>query len=142
MSSQKQLIGVLLLACVQFAAAQSMDRNWEMKLSQPKYRDNRFRMFQVPMPDGLKLSAAVWIPEPGNGAQFPTILAATPYNKLAAGHIQKATFFVPRGYAYVAYDIRGRYDSEGQAYLYGDSDGNALNVMQAWITSQQWSSGT
>lgn len=141
MARWKQFLGMFLLACVQFATAQSMDPDWEMKLSQPKYQDIRFRMYQVAMPDGVKLGVAVWSPEPNTGEKLPAILVATPYNKLIPRNIEDAQYFVPRGYVYVAYDLRGRYDSEGQAYLYGEYDGKDLNVMQSWVASQSWSSG-
>ena len=92
------------------------------------------------MPDGTKIGVAVWTPDV-QGQKFPTILIATPYNKLRDTNIADAEFFVDRGYAYVAYDLRGRYDSEGEAYLYGEQDGADLNVMQSWVAQQPWSTG-
>jgi putative CocE/NonD family hydrolase len=131
---------VTFLVCVPQLMGQGPNPEWRVKLSQPQYEDIRFRMYQVPMPDGTKIGVAVWTPDV-EGQKFPTILIATPYNKLSDADIIDAGFFVPRGYAYVAYDLRGRYDSEGEAYLYGAQDGADLNVMQSWVAQQPWSTG-
>lgn len=132
---------LILLLCAQQMAGQAADPLWRQKLSPFKYTDSRFRMYQVAMPDGINLSVAVWLPEPSGGEKFPAILVATPYNKLSDLLIGDADFFVPRGYAFVTYDIRGRYDSDGRSYLYGENDGKDLNMVQSWIAKQPWSSG-
>jgi len=119
-------------------AARAAD--WRDGLSKPSYPNILFRMVQIPMPDGVKLSAAIWRPEV-EGERFPVVLAATPYNKLRERHIEDAQFFAQRGYVYISYDLRGRYDSEGSAYLYGPKDGEDLSVVQSWIGAQPWSSG-
>src|SRR6202035_778792 len=123
----KARLTVLLLCTVIWsgardAAGQSRDTSWEDTLSKQNYPAIKFRMYQIAMPDGVKLSAAVWTPEV-NDQKFPVILIATPYNKLDEDNIAAAVFFARRGYAFVAYDLRGRYDSEGYAYLYGEQDG-------------------
>jgi putative CocE/NonD family hydrolase len=142
MGLQKRFfLGMFLLLAVSLPMiGQAVDPSWRTKLSQPSNSDTRFRMYQVPMSDGVKLGVAVWTPDVQN-QKFPTILVASPYNKLRDGFIEDAAFFVPRGYAYVTYDLRGRYDSEGQAYLYGEYDGKDLNEMQTWIGKQPWSNG-
>ena len=92
------------------------------------------------MPDGIKLSAAVWRPDTV-AEKYPVILVATPYNKLGSGIIADARFFATRGYVYISYDLRGRYDSDGKSYLYGPKDGADLNAMQTWAANQPWSTG-
>jgi putative CocE/NonD family hydrolase len=134
------LLCVVILLGGTNAASQSRDSSWVDSLSKQVYPFVEFRMYQIAMPDGVKLSAAVWTPEL-EGTKFPVIMIATPYNKLDADNIAAATFFAQRGYAFVAYDLRGRYDSEGYAYLYGEQDGKDLNAMQTWIAEQPWSSG-
>ncbi|HXN21698.1 MAG TPA: CocE/NonD family hydrolase [Candidatus Dormibacteraeota bacterium] len=133
------VLAVLLLA-LGSASAQTFMNDWQDKLSKPTYPNTRFQFFEVPMPDGVKLAVAVWRPYV-EGKKFPVILIATPYNKLSEVNMQDAVYFVPRGYVYVAYDLRGRYDSEGYAYLYGPQDGKDLNVMQSWVAHQPWSDG-
>jgi putative CocE/NonD family hydrolase len=131
---------VVLLLVASSALAQTFMNDWQDKLSKPIYSNIRFQMFEVPMPDGVRLSAAVWRPD-AEGKKFPVIMIATPYNKLRQSNIDDAKYFVPRGYVYVAYDIRGRYDSQGQAYLYGPLDGKDLSVMQTWVAHLPWSDG-
>src|SRR5437879_220883 len=69
---------------VEFATAQSQDLHWRDKLSPATYTEGKFRMYQVSMPDGIKISAAVWTPDVAD-KKFPVIMIATPYNKLAEG---------------------------------------------------------
>jgi putative CocE/NonD family hydrolase len=126
------------------SSVQSQDPSWHDKLSAITYSEVTFRMYQVPMSDGVRLSAAVWTPDV-EGKKFPVVMIATPYNKLAEEEgynvPEMAKFYVHRGYAFIAYDLRGRYDSEGQAYLYGPQDGEDLNAMQTWAAEQPWSIG-
>lgn len=132
----------LVIACGMSmpAVAQDLESAWKDRLSKPTYSQVRFQMYQVSMPDGVKLSAVVWRPDV-EAEKFPVIMIASPYNKITDRSIDGAKYFVPRGYAYVSYDIRGRYDSEGHAYLYGPQDGKDLNVMQSWAAHQAWSNG-
>jgi hypothetical protein len=131
-------IAVVLLLTITVAHATT--RDWHDLLSKPVYSDIRFRLYQVPMSDGVKLSVAIWRPDVP-GKRFPVIMMATPYNKLAEPNIEDAQFFAARGYVYMTYDLRGRYDSEGHAYLYGPADGRDLNEMQTWAGTQAWSTG-
>jgi putative CocE/NonD family hydrolase len=133
---------ILLCAfvCILEFALPVKSADWQDSLSKPTYQHIRFRMTQVAMPDGVKLSAAIWRPE-GDAQKFPVVLVATPYNKLDERLIADAQFYAQRGYAYVSYDLRGRYDSEGTAYLYGHKDGEDLDVVYNWIAAQPWSSG-
>ena len=92
----------------------------------------------VPMRDGVRLSANVFLPV-GTRAALPAILVRTPYGKGAdiTPHHQA---FVEHGYAVVVQDVRGRYDSEGAlpAAHAGSHDGDdTLN----WIARQPWSDG-
>ena len=59
-------------------------------------------------------------------------MIATPYNKLAPRYVEQGVYFAHHGYAYVAYDKRGRYDSDGEVSRYGPKDGEDLNAMQDW----------
>jgi len=91
----------------------------------------------VPMQDGVRLSANVFLP--GETGRFPTILVRTPYNK---GEDLLANFrsFLEHGYAMVVEDARGRNESEGVFDPFGQEpkDGNdTLN----WIARQPWSDG-
>ena len=54
------VVCLLFLALgVQQAGAQAQDPDWQDKLSKRTYAEVKFRMHQVEMPDGIKLSAAI-----------------------------------------------------------------------------------
>ena len=91
----------------------------------------------VPMRDGVKLSADIYLPA-GKGP-WPVVLIRTPYDK-AARVKTMAPYFVARGYAFVAQDLRGRYASGGHWSFTGvdAKDGYDTTV---WIGAQPWSNG-
>ena len=91
----------------------------------------------VPMQDGIRLSANVFLP--AETGRFPTILVRTPYNK-GEDLLPNFRSFLEHGYAMVVEDARGRYESEGVFNPLGQEpkDGNdTLN----WIARQPWSDG-
>jgi hypothetical protein len=70
----------------------------------------------IPMRDGTKLAADVYIPDsPG---PYPIVLERTPYNKENATMIwtNTHTYLAERGYMVVIQDTRGRFESEGVWY--------------------------
>jgi uncharacterized protein len=92
---------------------------------------------QIPMRDGVRLAANVFLPADHSGP-LPVILERTPYNKGAEGTNYQT--FVDHGYAVVVEDVRGRYGSEGafDALRQEPADGDdTLN----WIARQSWSDG-
>src|SRR4030042_1446229 len=95
----------------------------------------------VPMRDGVKLATDIHVPE-GEGP-CPTILVMTPYSRKAVGGFAGET--IRRGYALVAQDFRGRFDSEGEdspVFLscgWGEHQDGYDTV--EWIAAQKWSNG-
>ena len=94
------------------------DPAWVSKLSQPQYEiEFEFNVKKVPMRDGVMLAANIWRPKAEG--KFPIIYMHTPYDKSnKTFSIQRAKYFVPRGYVVVAIDCRGRYDSDGVPYFF------------------------
>ena len=97
---------------------------------------------QIPMRDGIYLSAAVWLPSPAK--KFPAILIRTPYNKSRRWHrthdvLNFIQYFCSRGYAVIYQDVRGRGDSEGE-FLDGDEGEDGCDTID-WILKQKWSNG-
>ena len=89
------------------------------------------------MRDGVRLSANIFLPSEYGRA--PAILERTPYGK-GADITPNYRAFVEHGYAVVAQDVRGRYESEGvfQPLRQEGPDGDdTLN----WIGRQPWSNG-
>ena len=66
----------------------------------------------VPMRDGVRLSADVYLPS--TGGPFPALLLRTIYDNQEPRYIRWTRRFVEAGYAVVLQDCRGRHDSEGQ----------------------------
>ena len=95
----------------------------------------------VPMRDGVKLAADVYLPAAGRAPvdrKLPTILERRPYNK--DGCRRSGLYYAARGYAFVAQDTRGRYKSEGVWHMLTD-DGRDGYDTAAWISKQPWSDG-
>jgi putative CocE/NonD family hydrolase len=92
----------------------------------------------IPMRDGVKLAADVWLPEaPG---RYPVLLARTPYMKTGLGLSQWARYFASRGYVFAVQDTRGRGDSEG-AFEFFFADGKDGHDTIEWLAAQPWSNG-
>jgi predicted acyl esterase len=91
----------------------------------------------VPMRDGVRLSANIFLP--AEHAHLPAILVRTPYGK-GSGIIPGYQTFVDHGYAVIVEDVRGRYESEGdfEPVTQEPQDGDdTIN----WIVRQPWSNG-
>ena len=95
----------------------------------------------IPMRDGVRLATDVHLPARDGVAakgRFPAILERTPYNKDESDFW--ARVFVPRGYVFVAQDVRGRFHSEGHWRPLHD-DGHDGYDTARWIGAQPWSDG-
>jgi len=92
----------------------------------------------VVMRDGVKLYADVYRPvDPG---KFPVLIVRTPYGKQRDGIHESLIGFAQRGYAAVAQDTRGRFESEGKwdPFRYEAEDG--YDTIE-WAAKQPWSNG-
>ena len=95
----------------------------------------------VPMRDGVKLSTDVFLPE-GEGP-WPAVLTMTPYNKNNfAGMAREIT---RRGFALIAQDIRGRFESKGADCPVFSHNGwgeiqDGYDTVE-WIAGQKWCNG-
>ena len=95
----------------------------------------------VAMRDGTKLATDVYLPAQDGEShveKLPVILTRTPYNKSGARSFGQ--YFAKHGYAFVAQDTRGRYDSEGVWHWLTD-DGRDGADCAAWIAQQPWANG-
>jgi len=92
----------------------------------------------VPMRDGVRLSTDVYLPR-GQGP-FPVILTRLPYGKQEYYCYIPAIgrFWAHRGYAYVAQDVRGKFDSEGVFDPFVHEMDDAYDTLE-WISQQPWS---
>jgi uncharacterized protein len=108
----------------------------------PAYEVALLKSVMIPMRDGVKLATDIYFPVRNSApaGKFPALLERTPYNKdrNAAG---VANFFVPRGYAVIYQDVRGRYQSEGHWVPIRDDPNDGFDTAR-WILTQPWSDGT
>ncbi len=90
----------------------------------------------VPAADGTPLATDVYLPV-GSGP-WPVVLIRTPYGK--TGLRETCLALDAFGYACVAQDCRGRFDSGGEDTVFRDdrSDGHAT---LDWIAAQPWCDG-
>jgi putative CocE/NonD family hydrolase len=97
----------------------------------------------VPLRDGTRLAARLWLPE---GGPAPTILEYIPYRKRDGTRGRDDPmhgYFAAQGYAVIRVDMRGSGESDGlldDEYIKLEQD-DALEVID-WLTKQSWCDGT
>ncbi len=100
----------------------------------------------IPMPDGVRLHARLWLPEDaGDSSRVPALLEYLPYRKddwTAARDHERHPWYAGHGYASIRVDIRGTGDSEG-VYTdeYSESELSDGEAVLDWIAAQPWSTG-
>jgi hypothetical protein len=99
----------------------------------------------IPMPDGCRLAARIWMPVDAEDKPVPAILEYLPYRKrdgTAGRDALTHPYFAGHGYACVRVDMRGNGESEGlmfDEYAPQEQD-DALAVIE-WLAAQPWSTG-
>jgi len=104
-----------------------------------------FENVWIPMPDGCRLAARIWMPVGAETSPVPAILEYIPYRK--RDHTRERDepmhrYFAGHGYAAVRVDLRGTGESEGlllDEYLERERE-DALEVIR-WIAAQPWCDG-
>ena len=100
----------------------------------------------IPLSDGTRLAARIWLPKDAGDNPVPAILEYLPYRRHDGTAVRDALthpYFAGHGYASVRVDMRGSGDSEGVLlgeYLKQEQD-DALEIIE-WITAQPWCAGT
>jgi predicted acyl esterase len=99
----------------------------------------------IPLRDGTRLAARIWLPEDAERNPVPAILEYLPYRKRDGTYERDSLthpYLAGHGYAGVRVDIRGSGDSDGlltDEYALQEQD-DALEVI-AWLAGQPWCSG-
>jgi putative CocE/NonD family hydrolase len=100
----------------------------------------------IPLSDGCRLAARIWLPEDALGNPVPALLEYIPYRKddsTAEGDSRRHAYLAGHGYGSVRVDMRGSGDSDGileDEYLPLEQD-DACEVI-AWLAEQQWCTGS
>jgi putative CocE/NonD family hydrolase len=99
----------------------------------------------IPLLDGARLAARMWLPVEAERRPVPAILEYLPYRKndfTALRDSIRHPYFAGHGYACIRVDMRGSGDSDGilyDEYLPQEQD-DALEVLR-WIAAQPWCTG-
>jgi uncharacterized protein len=99
----------------------------------------------IPMPDGVRLAARVWLPEHAAERRVPAILELIPYRRRDSTRARDDAmhgYFAGHGYACLRVDLRGSGDSEGvlaDEYLQRELDDGVAVI--DWISRQPWCDG-
>nr|WP_205518763.1 CocE/NonD family hydrolase [Pseudotabrizicola algicola] len=99
----------------------------------------------IVMPDGVRLSARVWMPEDAEAQPVPAVLEYIPYRK-RDGTLPRDELMHPyvagHGYACVRVDMRGNGDSEGlMADEYTAQELQDACDVIGWLAAQPWCNG-
>jgi hypothetical protein len=99
----------------------------------------------IPMRDGTRLAARLWLPDDAEQTPVPALLEYLPYRKrdgTAERDSRTHPWYAAHGYASVRVDIRGSGESEGvltDEYSQQELD-DGVDVI-AWLATQPWCSG-
>jgi hypothetical protein len=99
----------------------------------------------IPLADGTRLAAKLWLPQDAERDPVPALLEYLPYRKRDGTRRRDQpmhAWFAGHGYACARVDIRGTGDSEGicQDEYLPLEQADALEVI-AWLAAQPWCSG-
>jgi len=125
------VLSLLWIVCLSFVSAETL-------ISRPEYTVKMKLGVMVPMRDGVKLAADLYLPDAEG--KFPAILIRTPYNNSTPRYDRYGKFYASRGYVLVTQDCRGRYDSEGIFNPFVEEDFDGYDTVE-WIARQPWSNG-
>jgi uncharacterized protein len=99
----------------------------------------------IPLADGCRLAARMWLPADAESDPVPAILEYIPYRKTDGTALRDAPrhpYVAGHGYASVRVDMRGSGESDGilrDEYLKQEHD-DALEVLR-WLAAQPWCTG-
>lgn len=113
---------------------------WYAGLPAPRYSVKLRQDIKIPMRDGIKLSADLYIPDAEG--KYPVILVRTMYGKRTANQKYSliASVFASQGYVAVVQDVRGKFDSEGEFYPYVNEANDGYDTIE-WAGTQSFSTG-
>lgn len=99
----------------------------------------------IPMPDGARLAARVWLPVDAETSPVPALFEFIPYRKSDGTAIRdalRAPYYAGHGYAVLRVDMRGSGDSDGVLFdEYTAQEHDDAIACIAWIARQPWCDG-
>ena len=134
MTIQRFLLALTLVGSVARSTAEAQ-RPDAGKYSPARFKVIENRSLMIPMRDGIRISIDLYRPD--SAGAHPAILSITPYDN--GGLRTRARWFAQRGYAVVAMDSRGRFDSEGEWDPFTPNHKTDGYDAVEWIARQPWS---
>jgi predicted acyl esterase len=138
---------LLLSLCTLLTVASTIGiQTTEAKSASPPTCDIEIREVWIPMPDGIRLAADLFVPKGGKpGERFPVLWEYYPYRKDEdrGYNYSMYSYFVQRGYVVARVDIRGTGSSEGTLveYEYSEQEQRDAEVVIEWLSKQPFSTG-
>ena len=100
----------------------------------------------IPLPDGTRLAARLWLPAGAAHSPVPALLEYLPYRKrdfMRSRDGPMHHYFAGHGYASVRVDIRGAGDSDGLTLdEYTELEHDDAIAVIAWLAAQPWCDGS
>jgi len=100
----------------------------------------------IPLPDGARLSAHLWLPPGADAAPVPAIVEVSPYRHEDHTRRRDAVrhpYFAEHGYASLRVDIRGSGASGGVLLdEYTEQEQEDVCAALEWVASQPWCTGS
>src|SRR5947207_5140755 len=100
----------------------------------------------IPLPDGTRLAARMWLPADAVHRPVPALLEYLPYRKrdfVRGRDGPMHHYFAGHGYASIRVDIRGAGDSEGLIFdEYSEREHDDAIAVIAWLATQPWCNGS
>jgi len=127
------------------AAETNMQENTAGLVTEFQHQVREIEHSWIVMPDGVRLSARMWMPVDAESNPVPAILEYIPYRKRDGTRVRddcRHRYWAGHGYACVRLDIRGSGDSEGlitDEYPKSEQDDAVAAI--AWIAEQPWCTG-
>ena len=104
------------------------------------------REVRIPMPDGVRLAATLYLPPDADETPVPVVLEYLPYRKddSASRNLELNSYLTRRGIAGARVDIRGTGNSEGELPdgEYTEQEQRDAESVIAWLAGQPWCIGS
>ena len=112
----------------------------------PKLNYHEVEPVEIAMPDGIKLSARLWMPNDAHINPVPVLFEYIPYRKRDISRLRDErnhAYFAASGYASIRVDMRGSGDSGGvMPDMYSPTELNDAIQVINWLAEQSWCDGS
>ncbi len=120
-----------------------------MAVRAPAQPDPRIREIDdlwIPLPDGARLSAHLWLPPQAELTPVPAVVEVSPYrheDNTRRRDSVRHPYFAKHGYASLRIDIRGSGSSDGVLFdEYSEREQSDVCEALDWVAAQPWSTGS